>query len=70
MNTATATSEAAFDDRLLLGYLQRRVEILENVIYDAPVFRKRYNDAVDELEEVEELREKVEARIACTRRSR
>jgi hypothetical protein len=37
------------------GYLQRRREAVYAVVETAPVFRKRYNDACDELEELDEL---------------
>ena len=42
-------------ERLTRAYLQRRLDELEEVIDRVGVFTKRYNAAVDELEEVEEL---------------
>jgi len=43
------------NEKLLRGYLSRRLEALQEIIDTAPVFNKRYNAAVDETEEVEEL---------------
>lgn len=42
-------------ERLLQGYLQRRVDALQNVIDTKPMFSKQYDDAVIELEEIEEI---------------
>ncbi len=42
-------------DRLVRGYLSRRLEALQEIIDTSRVFGKDYNAAVDELEEVEEL---------------
>jgi len=42
-------------DRLLRGYLSRRVETLQEIVDTSRVFGKRYNAAVDELEEIEEI---------------
>lgn len=50
------------DNQLLLGYLGRRAASLADVIERVPVFGKRYNEAVDELEEVEELIDLVQSR--------
>ncbi len=41
-------------ERLVRGYLSRRMEALQETIDTVPVFSKRYNAAVDELEEIEE----------------
>ena len=55
-------TDAMMGVRLLRGYLDRRAEALQEVIDYQPVFTKggrlnrRYDAAVDELEEVEELR--------------
>jgi len=40
---------------LIAGYLHRRVDAVQQVIDTAPVFSKRYDLAVSELEELEEL---------------
>ena len=40
---------------LVRGYLRRRLEALQEIVDTARVFGKRYNAAVDELEEIEEL---------------
>lgn len=42
-------------DREVRGYLQRRLDILRDVVESARVFSKKYNDALDELEELGEL---------------
>jgi hypothetical protein len=39
----------------VLGYLQRRRDAVHEVVDTAPVFRKKYNEACDELEELNEL---------------
>ena len=52
----------SLDNQLLLGYLCRREAFLWDVIERVPVFGKRYNEAVDELEEVEELIDLVRSR--------
>lgn len=66
----TASAEAAIEDRLILGYIERRAEALQEVIDTSPVFGKRYNKAVDELEEVEELLEILYGRRAAARARR
>lgn len=40
---------------LLAGYLRRRVESVQQVIDTVPVFSKRYDAAVEEMEELAEL---------------
>lgn len=40
---------------LVRGYLRRRLEALHEIVDTVRVFGKRYNAAVDELEEIEEL---------------
>ena len=42
-------------EQLLRGYLSRRVETLQEIVDTSRVFGKRYNAAVDELEEIEEI---------------
>ena len=42
-------------ERLLRGYLSRRVEVLQGIVDTARVFGKRYNAAVNELEEIQNL---------------
>lgn len=44
-------------ERLMRGYLSRRADTLQEVIDTVPVFGKRYNDACDELEEIEDALE-------------
>lgn len=51
----TTNTDAAMNRRLLRAFLLRKIEEQQKVIDTAPVFGKRYSDAVDELEEVEEL---------------
>lgn len=48
-------TDSSMHKRLLRAFLLRKIEEQQKVIDTAPVFGKRYNDAVDELEEVEEL---------------
>lgn len=55
MKRCTATNHAAVNKRLLGSYLMRRIEAQHKVIDHVPVFSKRYRDAVDELEEIEDL---------------
>lgn len=43
------------DERLKRSYLARKVQEQQLIIDSGPVFSKRYNAAVDELEEIEEL---------------
>ena len=52
MSTAT---DAKMKDLLVRGYLRRRLEALQEIVDTARVFGKRYNAAVDELEEIKEL---------------
>jgi hypothetical protein len=50
-------------DPAVRGYLLRRYEALEEIIDSVRVFSKKYNAAVDDLEEIEALLE------ACSSRS-
>ena len=54
-------------DRLLHGYLSRRVDTLQEVVDTSRVFSRRYNAAVDELEELEELSEALATERRSTR---
>ena len=65
-----ARAEEAIENRLILGYIYRRAEALQEVIDTAHVFSKRYNTAVDEMEEVEELLEILHGRRAAARARR
>jgi hypothetical protein len=68
--TPIPSAEAAIEDRLLLGYIARRAEALQEVVDTVPVFGKRYNTAVDEMEEVEELLEILHRRRTAGRARR
>jgi SHS2 domain-containing protein len=47
--------ETTVKQKLLRGYLSRRATALLEIVETSRVFGKRYTQAVDELEEVEEL---------------
>ena len=54
-NQMKRNTESAVDKRLMRSYLMRKVQEQQNVIDSVPVFSKRYEAAVDEMEEIEEL---------------
>lgn len=55
MKRRKTPAHSTMDKRLLERYLVRRIEAQHEIIDHVPVFSKRYGDAVDELEEVEDL---------------
>ena len=48
-------TKSTVDRRLMRSYLMRKAQEQLSVIDSVPVFGKRYEAAVDELEEIEEL---------------
>lgn len=48
-------AESTADRRLVRSYLMRRTQELQDIIDSVPVFGRRYEAAVGELEEIEEL---------------
>jgi hypothetical protein len=50
-----SNTESTVDRRLMRSYLLRKLQEQQNIIDSVPVFSKRYEAAVDELEEIEEL---------------
>jgi hypothetical protein len=55
MTTTAHTVLPRLDRRLARGYFHRRIEQLQEIIDSTRVFGKRYNEAVDELEEIGEI---------------
>ena len=55
MKPRLLNAASTMDKRLLRSYLLRKAAEQQGVIDNARVFSKRYGDAVDELEEIEEL---------------
>ena len=51
----------AIDKRLLRAYLLRKAHEQQEILESVPVFGKRYGDAVEELEEINELLQSVAA---------
>ncbi len=45
------------NEKIVRGFLAREMEVQEEIIAVAPVFGKRYNNAVDRLEDLEAVRE-------------
>lgn len=55
MTTTAPAVSPRLDRRLARGYFYRRIEQLQEIIDSSGVFGKRYNAAVDELEEIGEI---------------
>jgi hypothetical protein len=48
------------DERIVRAFLDREVMVAEEIIDRVPVFGKKYNDAVDRVEEIEAVTEAID----------
>lgn len=55
------------DERIVRAFLERETLAAEEVIDRVPVFSKKYNDAVDRVEEIEAVTEALDATMEPSR---